>query len=80
MGYSFTVADMERICRSLGMSPLRKGHRVWRGIGPDRKVRVTVIHSHGQGRELATGTARQIAKDLLFRDLEGMYQYLQGLG
>ena len=79
MGCTFTVADIERICRSLGMSPLRKGHRVWRGIGPDLKVRVTAIHSHGRGRELATGTARQIAKDLLFRDLEDMYLYLQGL-
>lgn len=80
MGHTFTVADIERICRSLGMSPLRKGHRMWRGIGPDWKVRVTVIHSHGRGRELATGTARQIAKELLFRDLEDMYLYLQGLG
>jgi len=79
MGHTFTTGDIERICRSLGMTPLHRGHRMWRGIGPDRKLRVTVIHSHGRGRELATGTAKQIAKDLLFRDLEDMYAYLQQL-
>jgi len=76
MGYRFTVSDIERICRSLNMTPVRSGHRVWRGIGPDWQLRVTIIHSHGAGRELATGTARKIAKQLLFHDLADMYEYL----
>ena len=79
MGYTFTFGDVEKICRSLRMLPRGKGSRYWVGIGPDGRARRTRLDSHGLGRVVATGTASRIARQLLFRDLEEMYRYLQSL-
>lgn len=79
MPFTLNFGDIERICRSLGMRPVAKGSRVWRGIGPDGKFRQTRIHSHGPGKPVAKGTAKAIARDLLFDTAEEMARYLQGL-
>jgi hypothetical protein len=79
MGYTFTFGDIEKICRSLDMEPVKKGSRFWQGFGPDGRFRRTRIDSHGSGRPVATGTARRMAEQLLFRDLEDMYLYLRDL-
>ena len=79
MGYTFTFSDIEKICRSFRMKQVKTGSRFWEGTGPDGRFRRTQIHSHGGGKPVATGTARRIADQLLFRDLEDMYVYLQSL-
>lgn len=80
MGYTFTVGDVERICHSLGMQPARKGSSHWVGIGLDGTIRRTKVDSHGLGREIATGTARRIARQLGFSGLKEMHEYLQKIG
>lgn len=79
MGYTFTFRDIEKICRSLGMEPAKKGSSFWRGIGPDGQFRQTKIDSHGPGKPLKTGTVRAIARQLGFADVQAMYEYLQNL-
>lgn len=79
MGYTFTFGDIEKICRALGMAPVSKTSRVWRGTGRDGKFRQTLIHSHGGGHCVATGTAKAIARQLLFGTVEDMYLFLQAL-
>lgn len=79
MGYTFTFGDIEKICRALGLQPARKGSQVWRGIGRDGQFRQTRIDSHGPGRPVATGTAKRIASQLLFDDLDEMYHFLSSL-
>jgi hypothetical protein len=76
MPYTFTFDDIKKICRRLGMEQAAKGSKTWRGIGPDGKFRQTYIHSHGDGGSISTGTARQIAQQLLFTDLEDMTAFL----
>ena len=78
MGYTFTFDDIIPICQRLGMKPVRKGSRTWRGVGPDGKLRQTYIHPHGQGRLVASGTAKAIAKQLGFGSVEEMYRFLHG--
>lgn len=79
MGYTFTFGDIEKICKSFGMKPVKKGSRFWEGFGSDGKFRRTQIHSHGSGGPVATGTARRIADQLLFKNLEEMHRYLNEL-
>lgn len=79
MGYTFTFGDIEKICRALRMAPAKKGSQVWRGTGLDGKYRQTRIDSHGAGKAVAAGTAKAIARQLLFGSVEEMYRYLQTL-
>lgn len=79
MGYTFKFGDIERICRSLNMHPAKKGSQWWRGIGPDGRYRQTRIDSHGPGRPLASGTAKAVARQLLFPSAEEMHRHLQSL-
>lgn len=77
--HDFPFGDIERICRSLGMKPAKKGSQIWRGIGPDGRFRQTRIDSHGAGRPLASGTAKAVARQLGFHDVQEMYEYLKQL-
>jgi hypothetical protein len=74
--YAFTFDDLKTICKRLGVHQAKKGSKTWQGIGPDGKYRQTYIHGHGDGGLVATGTARQIAAQLLFRDLKDMHDFL----
>jgi hypothetical protein len=79
MGDTFTFCDIERVCIALGMSPIKPGSKVWRGLGFDGRYRQTQVHSHGAGRSVATGTAKKLARDLHFRTLDEMAEYLRKL-
>ena len=79
MGYTFTFGDIERICRSLSMRPAKPGSRLWQGLTKDGSFRQTLIHSHGSGKSIATGTAKRIAQQLGFKDLKEMHDYLADL-
>ncbi len=79
MGYTFTFGDIERICRSLNMHPAKAGSQVWHGVGPDGLYRRTRIDSHGSGKRLAYGTAKAVARQLLFDTVEDMRRYLDSL-
>ncbi len=74
--FSFTFGDIIIICKRLGMHQLSKDSKTWNGIGHDGIFRQTYIHSHGAGVMVATGTARQIAKQLCFQDLKDMHSFM----
>jgi|GEM_PF-831677 hypothetical protein len=74
--YAFTFGDIETICKRLGVTQAKKGSKTWRGIGPDGIFRQTYNHSHGSGDLIATGTAKQIAEQLKFKDLKDMHDFL----
>lgn len=78
MGYTFTVADIKRICAAKRLVR-QPGSNVWRGIDRGGTPRVVAIHSHGDGDELATGTAKRIAQQLGFRTLAEMHDFLSRL-
>lgn len=78
MGYTFTFGDIERICRSLGWVEI-PGRRIWRYAGRDSASRQLSFHSHGAGRPVAPGTAKSMARELGFRTLEEMAEYLKRL-
>ena len=78
MGFTFTWADLERICKKLNMA--RQGKTsVWTGIGPDGKRRTCTIHSKHKGN-IGPGLATNIAKQqLLFNCVEEMYEFLRSI-
>ena len=72
----FTFGDIESVCRRLGLSRAQKGSMLWRGVGPDGLYRQTTIHSHGDGAAVSPSTARKIAEQLKFKDVDEMYDFL----
>ena len=71
----FTFGDIEQICRRLGMNA-QKGKVLWRGVNSDGQYRQTTIHSHSDGVPVSSSTARAMAKQLRFTDVEDMYDFL----
>lgn len=77
MGVTFTFEDIREICRRLGLS-VRKSRSNFVMEGTDLEgnfLRVSV-HWKAGGRTLAKGTIRQIAKDLGFKDVADMHDFL----
>ncbi|MBE0438008.1 MAG: hypothetical protein IBX56_19685 [Methylomicrobium sp.] len=74
-----TFADIQEICRRLGLSARQSGRKnhVFEGVDAHGLYRRTAIHWKASGRLIAKGTASQIAKDLGFKDLADMYDFLQ---
>ena len=78
MGITFTFEDIREICRRLGLS-IRKSSSNYVLEGTDQVgnfLRVSV-HWKADGRNLAKGTVSQIAKDLGFKDVADMRDFLQ---
>jgi hypothetical protein len=75
--YAFATGDIKTICKRLGMRQAAKDSKTWNGTGLDGNFRQTYIHEHGDSVLIATGTARHIAKQLLFRDLKDMHDFLK---
>lgn len=72
----FTFGDIESICIRLGVARAQKGSMLWRGVGSDGLYRQTTIHSHGDGTNVSPSTARKMAEQLKFKDVEDMYDFL----
>jgi len=78
MGVTFTFEDIREICRRLRLS-VRKSKSNYILEGTDQRsnfLRVSV-HWKADGRNLAKGTASQIAKDLGFKDVADMQDFLK---
>ena len=72
----FTFGDIESICRRLGVARAQKGSVLWYGVGLDGQYRQTTIHSHGEGITVPPSTARKMAGQLKFKDVDDMYDFL----
>ncbi|MCL6478494.1 MAG: hypothetical protein K6T65_08755 [Peptococcaceae bacterium] len=78
MGVTFTFEDVEEICRRLGLSVRKsKNNYVLEGTDPDGNFLRVSVHWKAGGRNLAKGTVNQIAKDLGFKDVADMRDFLQ---
>lgn len=78
MGVAFTFQDIREICRRLGLS-VRKSTKSFVMEGTDMEgnfLRISV-HWKADGRNLAKGTVSQIAKDLGFKDVADMQDFLR---
>jgi len=78
MGVTFTFEDVKEICRRLGLS-VRKSRSsyVLEGTDPEGNFLRVSVHWKANGRNLAKGTVNQIAKDLGFKDVADMRDFLQ---
>lgn len=72
----FTFGDVIVICKRLGVSKAQKGSMLWRGVGPDGQYRQTTIHSHGDGAIVSSSTAKKMAEQLKFKDVDDMCDFL----
>lgn len=72
----FRFGDIEQICKRLGMSKLGKGKLLWKGVGSDGVYRQTTIHSHGDGIPVSNSTAKKMAEQLKFHDIDDMFDFL----
>jgi hypothetical protein len=72
----FTFGDIESICRRLGLSKAQKGSMLWLGVGPDGQYRQTTMHSYGDGTTVSPSTAKKMAEQLKFKDVDDMYDFL----
>jgi len=72
----FNFGDIKSICKRLNLSKSQKGSMLWRGVGLDGQYRQTTIHSHGDGINLSAGTAKKIAEQLKFKDIDDMLEFL----
>ena len=77
MGVTFTFEDIREICRRLGLSVRKsKCNYVLEGTDPGGNFLRVSIHWKADGRNLAKGTVRQISKDLGFKDVADMRDFL----
>lgn len=74
MGYTFTWDDLVKICQKLNME--RQGKTsVWKGTGPDGKMRTCIIHAKHKGN-IGSGLINKIAKEqLLFVSIEELHHF-----
>ncbi len=78
MGVTFTFEDIREICRRLGLSIRKsKSNYVLEGTDPEGNFLRVSVHWKADGRNFAKGTVSQIAKDLGFRDVADMRDFLQ---
>jgi hypothetical protein len=77
MGVTFTFEEISEICRRLGLSVRKsKSNYVLEGTDPGGNFLRVSIHWKADGRNLAKGTVSQIAKDLGFKDVADMRDFL----
>lgn len=78
MGITFSFKDIKDICRRLNLSIRKsKNNFVLEGVDPNSNFIRISIHWKADGRNLAKGTVSQIAKDLGFKDVADMHDFLQ---
>lgn len=75
MPYRFTTGDIKAIALRLGMQKVNA--RKWNGVDVNGNFLQTYIHDHGDGVQVLAGTAKQIAHQMGFNDLEDMYDFLK---
>jgi hypothetical protein len=74
MPYRFTTDDIRKIALRLGLQKVNE--KKWNGTDINGAFLQTYIHDHGNGIIILTGTAKQIANQLGFRDLADIYDFL----
>lgn len=78
MGVTFTFEDIREICHRLGLSVRKsKSNYVLEGTDHEGNFLRISVHWKADGRNLAKGTVNQIAKDLGFRDVADMRDFLR---
>lgn len=75
MPYRFTTGDLKAIALRLGLQ--KANAKKWNGVDLNGNFLQTYIHDHGDGVQVLAGTAKQIALQLGFKDLEDMYDFLK---
>jgi hypothetical protein len=75
MPYRFTTGDLKSIAARLGLQKVNA--KKWSGTDSGGSFWQTYIDDHGDGVEILTGTAKQQAGQLGFKDLEDMYDFLK---
>jgi len=74
MPYQFTTGDIKSIAKRIGLQQINS--KKWNGIDINGSFLQTYIHDHGDGVSVLPGTAKQQAKQMGFKDLEDMYDFL----
>ncbi len=74
MPYQFTTGDIKSIAKRIGLQQINS--KKWNGTDINGNFWQTYIHNHGDGVPILTGTAKQQAKQMGFKDLEDMYYFL----
>lgn len=80
MPIRFRQGDIALLLQKLGMMRLRKGSRMYGGIGPDGIFRLCKFDYHSDSTPVATGTADAIAKSLGLGNTQKMKDYLDTRG
>ncbi len=73
MPYQFTTGNIKSIAKRLGLQQVNS--KKWNGTDINGNFWQTYIHDHGDGVPILTGTAKQQAKQMGFKDLEDMYDF-----
>lgn len=74
MPYQFTTGDIKSIAKRLGLQQINV--KKWNGIDANGDFLQTYIHDHGDGVPILSCTAKQQAKQMGFKNLEDMYDFL----
>ena len=74
MPYQFTTGNIKSIAKRIGLQQINS--KKWNGTDINGNFWQTYIHNHGDGVPILTGTAKQQAKQMGFKDLEDMYDFL----
>lgn len=74
MPYRFTTGDLKTIAKRLGLQKINA--KKWNGADIEGRFWQTYIHDHGDGTQILPGTSKQQAKQMGFRDLDDMYDFL----
>jgi hypothetical protein len=75
MPYRFTTGDIKSIALRFGLQKVNS--KKWNGVDINGNFLQTYIHDHGDSVQVLAGTAKQIALQMGFNDLEDMYDFLQ---
>lgn len=76
MPIRFTQGEILRLLIHLNMSPAPKGSKTHCGIGKDGIFRQCYFHFLNRSSQLATGTAKKIAKQLGYANHESMKVFM----
>lgn len=75
MPYRFTTGDIKSIAARLELEKVNA--KKWSGVDITGNFLQTNIHDHGDGVPMLTGTAKQHALQMGFKDLADMYDFLK---
>lgn len=72
-----TYRDLDKVCKALGLTwkEAKKGH-LWVGLIKGNYIRI-IVHTHSEGRDIATGLLRNYIKQLGFTSEQEFYDYLR---